>query len=698
MRKTRIKMAVWMFVGMLVWSLPQVQVHAKAEDGGTVSLPHIHSGEDGACYHHHKDECYTVPVTCNGSVTRTQVGICGKLKKWEGTDERGFDYVYALCEGCGQFWDHRGDDIGDYHYHYDNVCNICGTRYDNACKKCSKVVKYDAGCGMDQHVLDCEYISCGTYRIICNDMTIAKETSLTCEVLSAEAGCHVTGYTWSNGDSAPTITVAENGTYTCSITYTDDCSGESGSAEVSITVNNIDNQGPNISANQTPAEWTKEAVLLTATAEDDQSGLHESAYSWNGSEWLLTAERSVTENGSYALKVRDRLGNQSEYVFTVSNIDHEPPVIEGWSVSTEEYTDQPITLAITAVDHGSGLADQAYSLDGEHWQSECSFMINHNGDYNVYVKDRLGNRTSLADREGMLTISNIRKTEKGTPVTPTTDPEPERETPVTPTSAPEQLAQHDTGASIVELTLEPEPLAQHDAGALIVELTLEISQGEWPDGKNRILVTAYGTESGLAQEPYSYDCGMTWTDVAEYEITESGVYVVFVRDMAGNITESVIEAVKAVSVTETEEVTVIPAPVFLAPQIDDPENQNHQLYQRQSSIGTEKIAAATGAAAGGGIFILFILYFGTWIPVYTQTATGEYRRIGRVRLCRIKEVYQIRLGRARLNSLSRSETNVFKLKFKKYFAKKHRSELLRIVMLDAMECDRRIDDEVTFQI
>lgn len=889
MKKTRIKMMVWMLIGMLVWSLPRLQVHAETQNGGEVSLPHIHAGNSAE-----KGGCYTTPVYHSHSGSSSSGGGCYTIRRessrpcTEGYRSK-LDYVCKRCnEGscqCG---------AKDYAYYYEVTCprhgqqrtgyttntvsingncsgSITDVYYDIGCGKAGTIASYETGCG---------YSACGSAHITNQDTSITKEISLTCEVFSTGAGCNVTGYIWSNGDSEQTTTVTENGTYTCRIAYTDESSGGTGSANVSITVNNIDNQGPTISANQTEG-WTRESVLLTATAEDRQAGLPENAYSWDGNEWLSSAEQSVTENGSYTLRVRDWLGNQSEYTFNVSNIDHEAPVIETWQLSNEEYTDQPIKLTITAVDHGAGLADQAYSLDGEHWQSENAFVIDQSGTYNVYVRDRLGNSTSLADERKSIEITNIdmqapdisgKQTPEGWTngevlLTATAEdgqsglhenayswdgnewlstaertvsengnytlkvrdrlgnqseytfivsgidygmPVIESWTVSTeaPTSEPVkivvQAGDYESGLAMQAYSLDGKhwqsenvflisengtyniyvrdkagnvtsladegkavvisnirktepgetkmptpvptptpPTQQIDSGSPVVELTLE-SQGEWPNGKNKILVTAHDTESGLDKEPYSYDGGQTWTDVAEYEITESGIYVVFVRDAAGNITESVIEAVKMEVIAELgtgeEGITIISPTVYMPiqqteaddlvqeqlsqgdmgdewftvqdqpvgteiwqpeeeqpiVQIDDQETPENGMVPR-SGIEVEKIAAAVvGSVAGGGIFIFFVWCFGMWIPVYAQTANGRYKRIGRVGLHRKKEIYQICLGRMLLD---RAETNRFKVKFGKQFVKKHGSELLRVgSMANEAYADLTIDEEVKFQI
>ncbi len=782
------------------------QVHAESMESGWVSLPHLHAGnsnDEGGCYtvpvyHNHTgnsgtgDGCYTVSVPCGGSISaKTGESYCGNMNVWSGPSEHyEGNKWWAQCNSCGAlFGPHDVNNFGAHHMRTETYysCDRCGMRYSGG-GTCTKTVGYTTGCGKDgvieSYETGCGYHTCGSMRIIQEDTAFAREATLVSEVLTEEAGCSITGYTWSNGNAGAAVTVTENGTYTCAVTYKDNCSGEIGSAEVSISVNNIDRQGPSIFAEQSTTEWTNEPVKLTATAQDDQSGLHENAYSWNGGEWQSATEYTVTGNGTHILKVRDRLGNESEHVFTVSNIDcqgpsvsigqsttewtnesvkltataqddqsglHESayswnggewqsmeeypvtengtytlkvrdqtgnesecvltisnidkkfPVIKSWELSTVELTSGPVEVTVTATDEESGLAEQAYSLDGKNWQEENVFTIRENGIYNIYVRDKAGNMVSLADTEEVITISNIRL------------PEPERQDPETPTPVPLPT---------------PLPPVKTDTKEPSVQLTLAIES--WTEGTNKILVSAQDEQ--LAKEPYSYDGGATWTDVAEYDISESGIYVVLVRDAAGNVAVSTIEAIKLVTVTEQPE-TDENMPVFFTlsmeeeaepekPQVDmgvtwqmlqeqptesdiwrpeaaqpvvqieESETPLIDTY-RQDRMDLDKIVAViAGTVAGGGIFMIFIFYFGTWVPIYAQIASGAYKRVGRARLQRKKETYQIRMSRI---ILDRAETNQFKVKLGKQFAKKHSSELLRIFGNET-HIDRKVDENVMFQM
>ena len=71
-----------------------------------------------------------------------------------------------------------------------------------------------------------------------------------------------------------------------------------------------------------------------------------------------------------------------------------------------------------------------------------------------------------------------------------------------------------------------------------------------------ICVAASDAESGLSAKAYSYDGGATWTDVTEYEITDSGDYCIMVRDAVGNMTESRIHAEKMTVLPDQEDLLI----------------------------------------------------------------------------------------------------------------------------------------------
>lgn len=81
-----------------------------------------------------------------------------------------------------------------------------------------------------------------------------------------------------------------------------------------IEINKIDTKGPIITHQiDTTTLEQSEYVTISVNAEDEQSGLNETPYSWDGENWGTENNiLKVTENGRYKIYVRDTLGNISE--------------------------------------------------------------------------------------------------------------------------------------------------------------------------------------------------------------------------------------------------------------------------------------------------------------------------------------------------------------------------------------------------
>ena len=114
-----------------------------------------------------------------------------------------------------------------------------------------------------------------------------------------------------------------------------------------ITIDNIDTQAPKVSLRSREVTiGDSKRVEIIIKAKDEQSGLEKKAYSWNGGAYTDKRSMVVSENGSYAVKVRDRAGNVGKAVIQVNSFpekeeeseesEEEPPVSTEESTSTEE--------------------------------------------------------------------------------------------------------------------------------------------------------------------------------------------------------------------------------------------------------------------------------------------------------------------------------------------------------------------------
>lgn len=112
----------------------------------------------------------------------------------------------------------------------------------------------------------------------------------------------------------------ENGKYYIWVT---DSAGRVSYLDKEIT--KIDKLGPKITSNiDESKKETEKFVTINITATDDESGLHQNAYSWDKQNWAKDNNNlKVTQNGTYTVYVRDALENISEKKITINSFPKE---------------------------------------------------------------------------------------------------------------------------------------------------------------------------------------------------------------------------------------------------------------------------------------------------------------------------------------------------------------------------------------
>lgn len=105
-----------------------------------------------------------------------------------------------------------------------------------------------------------------------------------------------------------TTEVTENGTY---YIWVRDSAGNT--TTQSIQVDKVDNTPPEIAYTINEDTLSQGYVTITVTAQDSQSGLYESPFSWDKTTWSQeNSTRTVKENGRYTVYAEDNLGNIGE--------------------------------------------------------------------------------------------------------------------------------------------------------------------------------------------------------------------------------------------------------------------------------------------------------------------------------------------------------------------------------------------------
>ena len=103
-------------------------------------------------------------------------------------------------------------------------------------------------------------------------------------------------------------TLTENGKY---YIWIRDIAGNTATKEIQI--DKIDNTPPEIAYTINKDTLAAGYVTITVTAEDSQSGLYDSPFSWDKITWAQeNSTRTIKENGRYKVYAEDNLGNISE--------------------------------------------------------------------------------------------------------------------------------------------------------------------------------------------------------------------------------------------------------------------------------------------------------------------------------------------------------------------------------------------------
>ncbi|MDE7239958.1 MAG: hypothetical protein K2N41_09655, partial [Lachnospiraceae bacterium] len=411
----------------------------------------------------------------------------------------------------------------------------------------------------------------------CSGATGGMESSAwTADVRAQEAGVSVTFYQWSTGETSQTITVTQNGTYSCEITYNDQKSGAVSTARASYTVANLDNTPPEVTLSYAPSSPTNTGTTIHIDATDN---VGVTGYSFDGVTFSQEQDIYVTENGSYTAYATDATGNIGSSVITVDNIDREAPQIVSVTKSAEgQYFNGTVHVQVDAQDVVSeGYAREIsvqYSTDGNNWSDSGEFSLMLDGTQEILVRDAAGNistapvtiyqDTTPPSISGTQTPQHWTKDVVCLTVTASDDQ----------SGIPEWAYQWGDGdwnpASLFNVTANGDyPVTVRDAAGNTASYTFHVTQidrvapavsarlatEDWHDGSNTIYIQASDQESGLDELAYSYDGGATWTANAGYEISTSGDYIVLVRDAVGNITESRIHAEKTTVMPDSNEPT-----------------------------------------------------------------------------------------------------------------------------------------------
>lgn len=337
----------------------------------------------GSFTHVHSSKCYTEKTErC------THIQVYGR------------EFARCYCPNCKRETERRTD--GYMEYCPAKTCEPFYAGYVHLCDSCGYVFEDRSAPPPQEHDYKVTVLGCGRSEGSTSATVSASggggswtnaPVSVSCSVSVSDPTFSVTGVSFSGGGGS-TGTVTKNGTYSFTV------SGSNGqSVSVPVTVSNIDTGAPKVTVSKGSNEWTNKGVSVSASASDDLSGV--AGYSFNGGGYSSSSSWTVDSNGTYSVSVRDRAGNEASGSVTVSNIDRTAPTVS-LSKSTDDWTEEGVTLSASASDDLSGIA--GYSFGGSEYSSTSSWTVTSNGTYSVSVIDKAGNEASAS-----VTVSKIGK-------------------------------------------------------------------------------------------------------------------------------------------------------------------------------------------------------------------------------------------------------------------------------------------------
>ena len=175
-----------------------------------------------------------------------------------------------------------------------------------------------------------------------------------------------------------------------------------------------------------PEEWTNVGVTLTASCNllKGHAAYAANAYSW------ADGKLYVTENGTYSVEAANAKGQRTVASYTVRCIDRTAPVIEAVEGQASTMSRTTITVSVQATDSESGLAAEAYSVDGgSTWTAQTSFTVQEGTPLELVVRDAAGNTSHRT-----ISRNEFPYPPEPTP-TPAPAPTPTPSAPVQPTPA-----------------------------------------------------------------------------------------------------------------------------------------------------------------------------------------------------------------------------------------------------------------------
>ncbi len=325
-----------------------------------------------------------------------------------------------------------------------------------------------------------------------------------------------------------------------------------------VRINKIDKLAPEFDIIGNVTEWTPGNVKITINATDDLSGVKEYQFEENGT-WQSSNSYTYTKDGIYSIKVKDNALNiTTDEKMIIVKIDTDSPSVLNIEGNVSEWTNQDVTLIVSSIDTGAGIKE--YSFDeGTTWQEQNSKTFSENQIVSVQIKDNVDNITDPV-------IVNIEKIDKNLPQIQNVSGNSVEETNNTIklivdatdnesgiyeysfdngiTWQVENSKDFDTNQT-VNIKVRDRALNESAVHTEIIDkidktaptFTVSGNPTNWQYDDATLVINAVDNGFGLADEPYSFDGGMSWQSQKSIVIDSNQTINVKVKDKAGNFSE-----------------------------------------------------------------------------------------------------------------------------------------------------------------
>jgi hypothetical protein len=381
-----------------------------------------------------------------------------------------------------------------------------------------------------------------------------QTVNISVEAEDTESGVHIIKWAPGNVDAAyfenygnpisgtGDFEVDRNGEYTI---YARDYSGN---IQIKLVeVRTIDTDAPMVVVTP-PNDWTKDKAVLSVDITDQNNdiivqkyalGQQQSTYFANDGINITDSTFEVSANGTYTVYAKDRAGNETVTLVSVSQLDQAAPTVQV-NQSEANPTNNRVTIGVDAQDRESGIVLKKW-VKGNYevndfpaeaiTLTETFFHVTENGVYSIYVKDAVGNITVQT-----INITNI-----------------------------------DTGVGSFTLTPSTTVPTNGDVSIAVEELDSDIEMVKWAQG--------------VQYKGYFEDNGTEITGNSRaFIVSDNGTYTVYVKDGVGN------EAVKTIHIDNIDK--MVPKVVQAAVLVEDAQKLRVRFDEEMDFNGTSGITVS----------------------------------------------------------------------------------------------------------